>query len=145
MPTQWKTIDAYTPLLSGKGLVLGINKAIQEAAQEAKAYGLALITARTPVDTGRLRSNWQAELEANGIRFHNDTPYGIFVEMGTYKMRAQPMLAPSIPEIQTFFAKRLGAKLADRIGIPKVNIATSETPAPTYQNLTGNNAKGSYF
>lgn len=53
-----------------------------------------------PVDTGRLRSSITRETgrDDRGLvaRIGTDVHYGIFVEMGTTRMRPQPYLRPAL-------------------------------------------------
>lgn len=53
-----------------------------------------------PVDTGRLRGSVAHELGRDGrglvARIGTDVHYGIFVELGTRRMRAQPFLRPAL-------------------------------------------------
>lgn len=92
------------------------TKAIQNAAWVAKAYGQALIKARTPVDTGKLKSSWQSTLDNQGITFLNNTPYASYVEYGTRKMAPRYMLTDSIPDIQRVFQQELAKELGKQLG-----------------------------
>lgn len=53
-----------------------------------------------PVDTGRLRSSIAREVgnDERGLvaRIGTDVSYGIYVEFGTARMRAQPYLRPAL-------------------------------------------------
>jgi hypothetical protein len=88
-----------------------ITPAIAKAANIAKAYGVALVKARTPVDTGDLKGGWKAKLEGNGIRFNNDTFYAGWVEYGTVKMAPRHMLTDSMPDIQDAFIDALYSEI----------------------------------
>lgn len=105
-----------------------ITPAIARAANIASTYGLALIKARTPVDTGELKSKWQIKLEGNGLRYTNEAFYAGFVEHGTSKMSARNMLASSIPEIEQVFYKELTQETAKQIS------AKLLTTTPDYGN-----------
>ena len=49
-----------------------------------------------PVDTGALRSSLQTENPAQGSwNVHDGVEYGIYQELGTYKMAAHPFMVPS--------------------------------------------------
>lgn len=56
------------------------------------------------VDTGRLRSSVAHELgrDERGLvaRIGTDVTYGIYVELGTRRMRAQPFLRPALDSIR---------------------------------------------
>ncbi len=67
---------------------------------------------RAPVDTGALRSSIQSRFPTKltgevtvGVN------YAIYVEYGTYKMRAQPFLAPALREVESAFQRAVGAAL----------------------------------
>lgn len=72
------------------------------ASRVVSKYGL-LITGdaakRCPVDTGRLRNSITANsklIEPLTYRIQDGVPYGIFQELGTSKMAAQPFLVPAL-------------------------------------------------
>jgi len=54
-----------------------------------------------PVDTGYLQSRIQIQWVEQGgnvqrVALYNDATYAIYVELGTYKMSAQPFMTPGI-------------------------------------------------
>jgi hypothetical protein len=52
--------------------------------------------ARAPVDTGALMNSLQTENPGrNSWNVHDGVEYGIFQELGTYKMAAHPFMIPS--------------------------------------------------
>lgn len=59
---------------------------------------------RSPVDTGNLRASWTGLTEARRgtimTEVGNTTDYAEFVERGTSKMAAQPMLRPALDREQ---------------------------------------------
>jgi hypothetical protein len=119
------TIDYYGELFNGK-----VDQKVRFALETARVYGLALVAARTPVDTGLLKSKWQAQLEAQGIRWLNDAPYAGFVELGTRKMAPRHMLTNSLPDIERVFEDTLMRTL----GAEAARKAISPAQYPTYQN-----------
>jgi hypothetical protein len=52
----------------------------------------------TPVDTGLLKSNWSVAVDPASLEcmIRNPTPYAIYVDMGTRRMRARSMVAQAI-------------------------------------------------
>lgn len=52
---------------------------------------------RTPVDSGNAKGSWFADFENNGYTgiVANPVHYVVYLEFGTVKMAAQPMLIPS--------------------------------------------------
>jgi HK97 gp10 family phage protein len=53
---------------------------------------------RAPVRTGQLRDSYEAESEPGEARFGSNLDYAKYVELGTWKMRAQPHLRPAIDD-----------------------------------------------
>ncbi len=119
-------IDYYGKLFDNSD----VTPAIARAANIAKTYGLALVKARTPVDTNRLRPAWQARLEGNGIRWTNDTPYAGFVEFGTKKMAARSMLTGSLQDIEEVFASEINKEIGYQLGAEII----SSYKTPSYAN-----------
>lgn len=120
-------IDYYGKLFTNGAEV---TPAIARAANIAKTYGLALVKARTPVDTGDLKTGWQAKLEGNGIRWSNEKYYAGFVEFGTRKMAPRSMLSGSIDDIAEVFAEELSREIGTALGQDIVSSAAT----PTYSN-----------
>lgn len=107
-----------------------VTPAIARAANIAKTYGLALVKARTPVDTARLHEGWQASLEGGGIRWTNNTPYAAYVEFGTKKMAPRHMLTRSLPDIAEVFTEELYKDIGATLGADVV----SDYKTPFYGN-----------
>jgi HK97 gp10 family phage protein len=82
----------HLPGLSNRTM-LAAEQVIAETAQDIQAYAITVV----PVDTGRLQASitttrdapLQASIGPRGVE------YGIYVEYGTYKMRAQPYMRPA--------------------------------------------------
>jgi HK97 gp10 family phage protein len=108
-------ISFYGQLFEGTA----ITPAIKRAARKTLDYGLTAIRTRTPVDTGLLKSSWTGRLEGYGVRIDNSTPYGIYVEMGTRKMPARPMVGATYPEMvkkfRTYLGKEIGSRAAGKL------------------------------
>lgn len=49
-----------------------------------------------PVDTGRLQGSISASSSGDSAEVSVGADYGIYVELGTYKMAAQPFLVPAL-------------------------------------------------
>lgn len=121
----------------------GINSTIRSAAKKAAAYGQLRIQARTPVRTGQLKAAWKVKLEGYGVRVTNEKKYAIFVEMGTERMAARPMVAPTVDDIRKEFkrllVKSVGKKQAnDMIGKLGDSGLTASDPrdSEAYERLT---------
>lgn len=118
-----------------------ITPAIARAANIAKTYGAGLIKARTPVDTGRLKSDWNVKLEGNGLRITNDAPYAGFVEFGTSKMAARSMMTTSLPDIQRVFIDELYSEIGEALGndmlidFDKPGYGSAVSANPKYPNV----------
>lgn len=50
----------------------------------------------SPVDTGRLRSSLTYEVEGDTVYIGTNVKYGVYQELGTRRMQAQPFLVPGI-------------------------------------------------
>ena len=66
----------------------GIAKAGEAVVKQAQAI--------CPVDTGALRESIHSEAEGLTAIVSANTHYALYVEMGTYKMPAQPYLVPGL-------------------------------------------------
>ncbi len=75
----------------GEKVELGMNRACTVVQDDAKRH--------CPVDTGRLQGSISHEVTREGNDVvgivGTDVEYAPFVELGTYKMRAQPYLFPA--------------------------------------------------
>lgn len=133
-------IDYYGKLFTND---TPVTPAIARAANIAKTYGLALVKAKTPVDTGRLKETWDARLEGAGIRWTNPQPYAGFVEFGTRKMAARSMLTSSIGDIEEVFTSELyneiganlGAEIISGSRLPSYETAGSGSKPDKYPNV----------
>lgn len=64
--------------------------------------------ASTPVRTGKLQRGWYVRHEgAFRSRIANQTRYWPFVEFGTHKMPAHPMVTPAVEGLRASFIARL--------------------------------------
>ena len=76
---------------------------------------------RTPIDTGNLRRKWSGRHFNYQATIRNTAPYAEFVDGGTKRMQARPMLSPMMPfvlsEIASAFQEgrsfNLGSELPD--------------------------------
>jgi hypothetical protein len=123
-------IKFYGKLWTGK-----ISQEVREAAEYARTYGLGLIRARTPVDTGELKSKWSARIVSGGIEWSNPTPYAGFVELGTRKMAPRYMLTDSLPDIERVFRQRLRSNINKALA----NRLFAAYNAPNYSNVGQSN------
>lgn len=128
------TIDYYGKLFAEN---VEITPAVARAANIAKTYGLAVVRARTPVDTGELKGSWTARLEGNGIRWSNSAPYAGFVEFGTRKMEPRAMLTNSLPDIEAVFAEAL----VEEVGVYLAGDFVAPGDTPGYGNAGVSTAK----
>jgi hypothetical protein len=61
--------------------------------------GKVLAYRYVPADTGRLRASLHTEKPGDGFAAGTDVEYGIYQELGTRRMRAQPYLRPALDEV----------------------------------------------
>jgi HK97 gp10 family phage protein len=66
---------------------------------------------RSRVDTGAMKDGWQARRAPASKTYEvfNPVRYTIFHEIGTYKMPAQPMLAPAVEDARHVFVEEVSA------------------------------------
>jgi len=73
-----------------------------KAARIVETHGLAIASEAAqlaPVDTGALRNSITSESQMTGeltFTVSDGVEYGVFQELGTYKMAAQPFLVPAV-------------------------------------------------
>lgn len=96
-------IDGLLKALNGEEVKGKVSKVVQK-------HGAAMHKAairNAPVDTGHLKRS--ITLEANGttatVQEHTD--YGIYVEMGTRYMGAQPYMKPALNSVEGQFVEDL--------------------------------------
>lgn len=76
---------------------LGVNmdRAIAAIAHQVEGYAKD----NAPVDTGALKNSLNTSKEGEAKYYVQDgVEYGLFVELGTYKMSAQPFLIPAMEQ-----------------------------------------------
>ena len=99
-----------------------LHKALLECNQLAlkevhKAVAIAALNIereakhRAPVDTGRLRASIRHQIDPNGLegQVFSDVDYAPYMEFGTSRAPAQPILPPAADLEQPEFVKRLEA------------------------------------
>jgi HK97 gp10 family phage protein len=79
------------------------EKVLDLAAQEVAAYAAR----NAPVDTGALKNSIHVEPEHERLTriIADQVTYGIFQELGTYKMAAHPFMTPAVEAVRTRFTK----------------------------------------
>lgn len=74
----------------------------------------------TPVDTGRLRASYHAQMaektkDESKVEVETDVEYAPYVEFGTSMQRPQPHLTPAVtsnaPKVKDFVARAIADKL----------------------------------
>ncbi len=103
----------------GEQVAADIRAAALEETKNAQAYAVALAKQYVPIDTGALRDSIKAErIVANQYILRGDitanTVYALYVEFGTYKMRAQPYLRPASDLAFKSYPAKLGARVRSR-------------------------------
>jgi HK97 gp10 family phage protein len=80
------------PSISNRAL-LAAEGVVAETAQNIQAYAITVV----PVDTGRLQASIQTTRDAplQATIGPRGVEYCVYVEYGTYKMRAQPYMRPA--------------------------------------------------
>lgn len=81
-----------------------IDHAIQGAGIDCQKFAKIAC----PVDTGRLRSSIQYENKGFQKCICETTVfYGVFIELGTYKMSAQPFMGPAYEDAKKILIQKL--------------------------------------
>ena len=80
------------------------GKAVAKATFDCQAIAKSL----APVDTGFLRASIEASVKGLTGEVVSMAEYGIFVEYGTWKMRAQPYMGPATRKVAPKFAQAMG-------------------------------------
>ena len=82
---------------------LAPREAVDPAIDEVANHMRDEVASRTPVDTGTLQAGWQVQAgRVPGVRLvYNDVSYARYVEYGTSRMAAEPMLGPVVAEMRT--------------------------------------------
>jgi len=77
---------------------------------ESAAYQVeAEAKARAPVDTGALKGSIHTEKKKPGLYWVADgVEYGIYQELGTHKMRAQPFMVPAVEKVGRYIYEMWG-------------------------------------
>ena len=89
------------------------NEAVKEGAKQALSdsldEALGWMQDDCPVLSGNLQSSLTKKLSADGKTgaIYTDVPYGPFVELGTYKMAAQPFMYPNWKREIPLFRERM--------------------------------------
>ena len=107
-----------------------IPRAAEKATEETKKFAELTLKANTPVDTGKLRAGWSVMSTKKGLAITNFTPYAIYVEMGTRRMRPRNMLRNSMPIIENYFKDRLKANLGKSLAA-----TVAKSTEVSYDNL----------
>lgn len=88
---------------------LGVEDMLDELAEDIRdglERGIALggelvkgsARAKAPVDTGQLRSSISSQASGFNCLVGTNVEYGIYQELGTYKMPPHPFLVPALEE-----------------------------------------------
>lgn len=76
------------------------SRMVRDGMLDLAQIGAAGAKRRAPVDTGELRDDIAAA-EVDGVaRYGTDVEHGLYQEVGTYKMEAQPYLRPAQDDIK---------------------------------------------
>jgi hypothetical protein len=103
------------PLFTGQ-----VRPAIRRAAERAKGSIVSEAKSLSRVDTGLMRSSWNASLSASGngimITLDNPVPYTVYQEFGT--SRIKPMLAgtQAMAKAKSVFSSALSTELSSALG-----------------------------
>lgn len=75
---------------------------VEDAVKELGTIAFKSARQIVPVDTGRLKTSIEVELERQNliskVEIGTDVPYAAYVEYGTSRQRAQPYMRPSLTQ-----------------------------------------------
>lgn len=89
---------------------------IREAIQETAKFAREILPPETPKDTGRMSRSWVVNVGDRTIRIQNFAPYSGFVNYGTRRMKARPVLEDNLPRIEAHFKETLADKVEAKLG-----------------------------
>lgn len=96
-------IDGLLKALSGEEVKGKVSKVVQK-------HGAAMHKAalrNVPVDTGHLKRSITLETDSMTATVQEHADYGIYVEMGTRYMGAQPYMKPALQSVEGAFVEDL--------------------------------------
>ena len=89
-------MDAYVNLsIFASVIKRDIEKVISQAATQIPN----VVQPKTPVKTGHLKRSWKTRHTERNLKIINSAFYSGYVEDGTSKMGARPMIGPIVPAI----------------------------------------------
>ncbi len=87
-------------VISGTAAEKAAEKGAEKLVEEMLAAGLQSAQQLVPVKTGALHDSLHSEQDGTTGAYGSDLDYSVFVEMGTFKMAAQPYLMPSLDAVR---------------------------------------------
>jgi HK97 gp10 family phage protein len=91
---------SYKMKIDTRKFMRELDREVERGMDDAAKFVTKKAKQLVPVDTGRLRASIDYELNkvrsGYKARIYGNTEYAIFVELGTYKMDAQPYLRPAL-------------------------------------------------
>lgn len=118
-----------------------VTQAMRKAANDARVYGLQIVRSRTPVDTGKMKASWDAQLTNRGILWTNSAPYSQFVELGTRKMAPRYPLTNSLPAIENRYLESLGKQLGYQAANKALERLSKVSRDPAYGSSINSQAR----
>lgn len=107
MPTNVGSVKLDTTVLDRitRDLDVNTSEALQSIAFQVEAEAKPL----SPYDTGALRSSLHTEKKGKNLYWVADgVEYGIYQELGTYKMAAHPFMVPAVEKVIRFIHTKWG-------------------------------------
>lgn len=77
-----------------------VKRDIEKVMSQMATQLPAVMQAVTPVDTGHMRASWKTRHSTYQVKLRNTAFYSDYIENGTSRMKAQPMIAPMLPIIE---------------------------------------------
>ena len=103
---------------AGPQVIQQVLDAVSNAIQALSVAGLEYMQQIVAVDTGKLRESCYAEIDISGgtvrLVIGAGEPYAIYVELGTFKMEAQPYIRPTFDYIIKILPEIFKSEVARR-------------------------------
>lgn len=98
------SMTGMTEVLAGlESIVVMLPEEIDAVCDDIGQQTVALCQETSPVDTGEMRDGFAYQVDNQSVTVYNPVLHSLFVELGTYKMAAQPTLFPAFAQMQAEF------------------------------------------
>ena len=114
-----------------------LKKEMQDLMLAVVSQTRSAAQARSPVRTGHLRSSWRGRSSTFKGAVRNTAYYAEYVEYGTSRARAQPMIEPLAPIVEAEMIRAISTGTPFNLGQPGY-VDPVDTLRQNYQERYGN-------